>query len=256
MQKLLITLFTILFTLSFTTVGQAASVTEQINQAIRAGDFKTVAALAAANPSVSGQTELALLTVVKDNLQTNWDVALQAMNVATPLVAKIDPASVNAVAIQITAIAAVINDKHLVLCSNDKVSNETTVSTTGGGSAGIQPNAESVAAAKIMSGLEAMAQTTPVVAANPKLYAQLAGDATQCDQNTAELAQRPGSLPLNGQLQSVNRVNLQVIPPTTPTSPPTSPPGTPPITPPTDFPPTVPPPSDLPPVISDPSASE
>lgn len=184
-----------LFVLSLIVFGcssaQAASVSEQINTAIKNGDYAAVQTLVGKNPTSTDLAERTLIQTAFSDLMTKPKNSESAMMSAAMMSGGITPAGASDVAGGLKKIVDMIADKALLVCNVDQGSDQSRLT------ASTDPTklANQKAIMAILGSAEAIAQTPVIVKNYPQLLAQIQGETAKCGDEEALLAQRPGSRP-------------------------------------------------------------
>ncbi len=169
----------------------AASVMEQINGAIKQGDFKSVQALVDKNPDFADKTILALLDLVEKSLINAPESAALAMTAGSTMAPRITPSGAGPIAGDIKGIIKIIADKALLICNPAASDDQKQVQTPGDAKKAVLAQAM----ATIMNGAETIAQAPAILALDPQLVAQIQAQSAQCQEGDPLLAQRPGFRP-------------------------------------------------------------
>jgi len=166
----------------------AANVVDQINEAIKNGDFKRVQTLVNSNPSTADQAERSLLKLVQDVVSDDPERASLAMTAASTLSPHITPSGAGGVVDDVKFLIKLIADKALLICNPSASDDSGQVKTP----ADPKKAAAAEAMASVMNGAETIAQVPAILAIDPQLVAQIQAQSAQCQEGeTALLAQRP-----------------------------------------------------------------
>lgn len=192
MNKIIISLLSAALILFAGISVQAATIAEQISEAVAKGNYKTVQTLVNENPSSTGQAQNILLDSALGKLVSNPQEAAQAMTVASALTKDIEPKDAPLIAEKLKKIVKTIADKSLLICNPETSDDAGRLQTA------LDPKklADAQAISSVMDAAEAIAQAPAIVAIEPKLFAQIQEQSGQCRTGEeALLAQRPSMRP-------------------------------------------------------------
>ncbi len=185
-------LFILGVVLSLSAPVQAATVADRIVTAIANNDYAQVQTLVRSNPNMTGAATDSLLKKVLGNVVDKPQGAARSMTTASVIAPGITPTDAKPVAENLRKLVKLIADKQLLICNPEAQAN------VGDVQAAMDPRKieDAKAVASILDSAEDIAKTPAIVAVDPKLFADIDAQRSQCQTgDDALLAQSPGFRP-------------------------------------------------------------